>query len=94
MGHGLCSLKLYPHYLFIGGDLAKLLRSEPAVAFKPPPLQKTVLIGLSKTESSESLKKRDSVYIKDHEMEVRIVWTFIRFIHNTDFCTFVKTSTL
>ena len=64
MGHGLCSLKLYPHYLFIGGDLAKLLRSEPAVAFKPPPLQKTVLIGLSKTESSESLKKRDSVYIK------------------------------
>ena len=62
MGHGLCSLKLYPHYLFIGGDLAKLLRSEPAMAFMPSPLQIPLLIGLSKTESSESLK-RDIIYI-------------------------------
>ena len=34
------------------------------------------------------------IFIKDHEMEVGIVLTFIRFIHNTEFCTFVKTSTL
>ena len=31
---------------------------------------------------------------KDHEMEVGIIWTFIRFTHKTDFCTFVKTSAL
>ena len=31
------------------------------------------------------------VNFKDHEMEVEIVWTFIRFIHKTDFCTLVKT---
>ena len=28
---------------------------------------------------------------KDHEKEVRIISMFIRCIHNTDFCTFVKT---
>ena len=31
------------------------------------------------------------IFLKDHEMEVRIIWTFIRFINKTDFCTFVKT---
>ena len=35
--------------------------------------------------------KTETAKTKDHEMEVGIVWTFIRFIHKTDSCTFVKT---
>ena len=31
-----------------------------------------------------------SVNTKNHIKQVRIIWTFIRCIHNTDFCTFMK----
>ena len=62
----------------------------------------TVEIGFKKIRNVSKVRLEIAKYLKkkqielkelskDHEMEVRIIWTFIRFIHKTDFCTFVKT---
>ena len=62
----------------------------------------TVEIGFKKIRNVSKVRLEIAKYLKkkqielkelskDHEMEVRIIWTFIRFINKTDFCTFVKT---